>query len=329
MNSMRLPKLHFSEPNTIDDLMALKREYGDASVILAGGTDLIPLLKRRNTTARHVINIKRIPELKGISFDREEGLRIGPAVTLREVMDDPLISGSYPLLAEAARSVGYNHLRNMGTLGGNICLDTKCTYYNQSAFWWKSRPDCFKRGGDTCYVMKGGKGCFALSAADTVSALIALDAELIIQGPDKERRILLESFFTGDGAKPHQVKGTEVVTAVLIPPPAQGWREGFLKKSPRGSVDFSTATLSVRLKNNGKSLEDVRIALNGVSTKPIRAKEAEHYLKGKEINNEAGKEAVSFILKEATPLSLIGASAMLRRTIIEVMFLDLIDMISE
>jgi 4-hydroxybenzoyl-CoA reductase subunit beta len=309
--------------------MALKRAHGgESSVILAGGTDLIPLLKRRNQPARHIINIKGIPQLRDISFDKEKGLRIGPAVTLREVIDHSLISDSYPLLTTAARAVGYNHLRNMGTLGGNICLDSKCTYFNQSAFWWKSRPDCFKRGGDTCYVIKGGKGCFALSAADTVSALIALDSELIIQGPDKERRILVEAFFTGDGRRPHEISDTEVVTAVLIPPSTEGWREGFMKKSARGSVDFSTATLSLRLRNSGKGPEDVRIALNGVSTKPIRANEAEHYLKGKDLNNETTKEAAGLILKEATPLSLIGASAMLRRAVIEAMFFDLSEIIT-
>jgi 4-hydroxybenzoyl-CoA reductase subunit beta len=318
----------FSEPQTIDELVALKMEYGETGLILAGGTDLIPLLKRRNHPSRHLINIKRIPEFRDISYDKEKGIRIGPAVTLREMIDDPLISGSYPLLTKAALSVGFNHLRNMGTLGGNICLDTKCTYYNQSAFWWKSRSDCFKRGGETCYVVRGGKGCFAFSAADTVSALIALEAELIIRGPEQERRTPLEAFFTGDGRRPLKLEGDEVITAVLIPPPAQGWREGFSKKSPRGSVDFSIATLSIRLKNNGRGFEDVRIALNGVSTRPIRANEAERYLIGKGLNDETIKEALRLLIKGATPLSLIGASAFVRRNMIGVMFADLIETIT-
>lgn len=329
MNNTRLPILTYSEPKTIKELTELKGELGESCAILAGGTDVIPMLKRRNLAIRHLINIKKIPELTDISYDKEKGLRIGPAVTLREIGDHPLICNTYPLLAKGALAVGFNHLRNMGTLGGNICLDTKCTYYNQSAFWWKSRPDCFKRGGNRCYVVKGGKRCFALSAADTVSALMALEAELIILGPERERRTLVETFFTGDGRRPHRLGKSEVLTAILLPPPAKEWRDGFLKKSTRGSVDFSIASLSIRLKDNGKGLEDVRIALNGVSSRPVRPRETERYLIGKVLTDETVKEAVQLLLKETTPLSLIGASAFVRRNIIEVMFMDLIEKIGQ
>lgn len=323
---MRLPKLGYFEPRTIHELMAIKQEFGEKCSILAGGTDIIPMLKRRNMPTRRLVNIKRIPQLNDISHDEKKGLEIGPAVTLRKIIDDPLVASSYPLLARAAHSVGFNQLRNMGTLGGNICLDNKCTYFNQSEFWWKSRPDCFKRGGDACYVVKGGKGCYALSAADTVSALIVLDAKLIIRGPEQVRRLFVEEFYTGDGKKPHRLNGNEVVTGVLIPPPARGWREGFLKKSPRGSMDFAIATLSIRSKNNGDGLDDIRIALNGVSSKPVRARETESYLKGKVINQEIINEAVGFLLKETTPLSLVGTSAFVRRKAIEAMFTDLVEM---
>jgi 4-hydroxybenzoyl-CoA reductase subunit beta len=114
---------------------------------------------------------KRIPEAEPNSFSKEKGLHIGCAVTLLSIIEHPVVTEKYPLLAQAAGAVGFNQLRNMATLGGNVCLDNKCSYFNQSAFWWKSRPDCFKRGGDRCYVVKGGKECFSLSAADTVSAL--------------------------------------------------------------------------------------------------------------------------------------------------------------
>jgi 4-hydroxybenzoyl-CoA reductase subunit beta len=328
MNNMRLPTLTYSEPKTIKELMELKGELKENCAILAGGTDIIPMLKRRNLPIRHLINIKRIPELTDISYDKEKRLRIGTAVTLREIVNHPLICNTYPLLAKAALAVGFNHLRNMGTLGGNICLDTKCAHYNQSAFWWKSRSDCFKRGGNTCYVVKGEKKCFALSAADTVSALIALDAEIVIVGPEQQRRAPAEKFYTGDGRRPHRLDGNEVVTAVLIPPPAKGWKEGFLKKSHRG-WDFSIATLSIRLRNNSEGLEDVRIALNGVSSKPIRAKEVERYLMGKAVNHETMREAVHLLLKQTTPLSLIGVSAFVRRKMIEAMFVDLIEMIAD
>jgi 4-hydroxybenzoyl-CoA reductase subunit beta len=283
------------------------------------------MLKRRSRTAPHVLNIKRIPELKGISHTKEKGLHIGCAVTLREVIDHPVVSKKYPILAQAAGAVGFNQLRNMATLGGNVCLDNKCSYFNQSAFWRKSRPDCFKRGGDRCYVVKGGKECFSLSAADTVSALMVLDAELLIRGPKDERRVPIADFYTGNGTRPHDLREDEFVSAILIPPEDRGWKQGFLKKSARGSVDFAIANLSVRLKMNGRVVEEARIALNGVSTKPVRAAEAENYLKGKRISDETVAHAAESAIKEIKPLSLIGASAFLRRNVIRAIFEDTLE----
>ncbi|MDP2645472.1 MAG: FAD binding domain-containing protein [Desulfobacterales bacterium] len=325
MNNMRLPKLIVSEPATVQALLEIKMRQREHCAILAGGTDVIPLLKRRNISVGHLINVKRIPEFSHLEWDEETGLRIGPAVTLRTLMDHPLVSGPYPLLAQAARSVAFNQLRNMATLGGNICLDNKCTYYNQSDFWWKSRPGCFKRGGDVCYVVKGAKGCFALSAADTAGALIALGAELTVRSAGQERRVPVEDFYTGDGRRPLRLQADEVLTDILIPPPLPGWRAGFLKKSPGGSGDFAIGTLSLCLKMNGAAAADARIALNGVSTKPIRARKTESWLAGKELTDQTIKEAVRLMLKEAAPLSLIGASAFVRRRLISVMFTDLIE----
>jgi 4-hydroxybenzoyl-CoA reductase subunit beta len=327
MNSMRLPKLTYHEPKTLKELLTIKGELQDSCAVLAGGTDLIPMLKRRNSTKAHLLNVKRIPAFTSLSLD-EKGLHIGPAVTLRDIIEHPGISKEYGLLAQAAEAVGFNQLRNMATLGGNVCLDTKCTYFNQSAFWWKSRPDCYKRGGETCYVVKGGKGCHALAAADTVSALIALDAEVVVQGQTRECRILVEDFFTGDGRTPHRLGADEVVVGLRIPPAGEGWREGFMKKSVRGSVDFSIASLSVRLKMNGKAVADARIAMNGVSSRPVHAKAAETYLAGKGICEETVSTAAEILLKEIQPLSLIGSSPFLRRNVIRAMFEDVIAAIS-
>ena len=325
MNNMRLPKFTYHEPTSLAELLSIKQELKETCALLAGGTDLIPMLKRRNRIAPHVLNIKRIPDLNRISFSEEKGLHIGCAVTLRDIIDHMVVSKTYPLLTQAAGAVGFNQLRNMATLGGNVCLDNKCSYFNQSAFWWKSRPDCFKRGGDRCYVLKGGKECFALSAADTVSALIALDAELLVRGPEKERRVSAADFYTGNGRKPHDLREDELVSAILIPSDGRGWKDGFLKKSARGSVDFAIASLSVRLKMKGPFVEDARIALNGVSTKPVRAAEAENYLKGKKVSDETVGHAAETVLKEIKPLSLIGCSPFLRRNVIRAMFEDILE----
>jgi 4-hydroxybenzoyl-CoA reductase subunit beta len=322
---MRLPKFSYHEPTSLAELLSIKQELKETCALLAGGTDLIPMLKRRNRIASHILNIKRIPELNRISYGEDTGLHIGCAVILRDIMDHPVVSRKYPLLAQAAGAVGFNQLRNMATLGGNVCLDNKCSYFNQSAFWWKSRPDCFKRGGNRCYVVKEGKECFSLSTADTVSALLVLDAELLIRGPENERRVPVVNFYTGKGRKPHDLREDELVSAILIPPDGRGWKDGFLKKSARGSVDFAIASLSVRLRMKGPFVEDARIALNGVSTKPVRAAEAENYLKGKKVSDETVGHAAETVLKEIKPLSLIGCSAFLRRNVIRAMFADTFD----
>jgi 4-hydroxybenzoyl-CoA reductase subunit beta len=329
VNTIRLPRLEYFAPVTIEELFQLKKELKDTCVLMAGGTDVLPLLKRRNIYVKNIINVKRIPQLQKIDYDEEKGLKVGAAVSLRELQEHPMILGRYPLLTKAALSVASNQIRNMGTLVGNICLDSKCSFFNQSAFWWQSRADCFKRGGDRCYVVKRGKQCYAMSAGDTVSALIALDAVLEITELKKVRRIPVEEFYTGDGQRPHILGKDDIVTSVCIPPPPLGWKEGFLKKSPRGSIDFAIVTLSVRVKSNHDGLEDIRIALNGVSSKPIRARETEAYLIGKEINHKTIKESLYLLLKEITPLSLIGASALVRRNMIAAMFTDLFRMIKE
>lgn len=329
MNNMRLPKFRYHEPRTVGELVDMKGTFMQDCAVLAGGTDIIPMLKRRNCFFEHLVNIKRIPELKEVDYDDNRGLSIGSAVILRNVTENPLILRSYPLLAEACDTVGFNQLRNMATLVGNVCLDSKCPYFNQSALWWKSRSECFKRGGDRCYMVKGGKGCFALSAADTVSALIALEAELAICSVRGERRTLVENFFTGDGRRPHDLENDEVVTAVFIPAPAGGsWRQRFMKRSARGSVDFAIASLSVRLKMNRTGLEDARIALNAVSTRPIRAKEAERSLTDQEINDETVNHVVRLILQEATPLSSVGCSVFYRKNMVRAMFAELMEVLS-
>ncbi|MBU2499445.1 MAG: FAD binding domain-containing protein [Proteobacteria bacterium] len=309
----------------MDAVLEIKQEFGSQCVLLAGGTDVLPLLKRRNISPGHVVSLRRIPQLRQVQYSDEDGLRVGACVSLRDLNEHQTITKSYPLLAEAALSVAYNQIRNMGTVVGNVCLDNKCSFFNQTAFWWKSRQDCFKRGGERCYVVSGGKQCYALCAGDTVSALIAMDALLEVVGPEGKRQVPVRDFYTGDGRRPHHLRDEEVVTAVRIPPPAPGWKEGFQKKSARGAVDFAIATLSLRLRQNGRAIEDARIVLNGVSTKPIRAEKAEKHLIGKDPKAETIEKCLRFILEEATPLSLVGASAFLRRRMIGTMFRDLVE----
>ncbi len=324
MNTMRLPRLTYWEAKTRAELIEFKGAYGERCAIMGGGTDLIPRLKRRCISTRHLVSIKGIPELSEISREEAGRLCSGAGVILRDVIDHPLVSKSYPLLARAALSVATNQLRNMGTLGGNLCLDNRCPYDGQSELWWTRRANCFKRGGNTCYVAQGGKRCVSRSAADTIPALMALEAEVLVVGPQGERRTPIEDFYTGDGRKPCRLGVDEFVAGVLRPPADDGWREGFMKKSPRGSIDFSIASLAIRLRAHGGKVEAVRIALNGVSTRPIRTREAERHLTGNDLNHETIKACAPLVVQAARPVSLIGDSPLYRRTVIEVMATDLV-----
>jgi 4-hydroxybenzoyl-CoA reductase subunit beta len=324
MNTNRLPKLTCFEPKTIQEAVEAKKEFGKDAIIMAGGTDVLPLLKRRNIGARTVINLKTIPELSHIESNDNGKIKIGPTVTLRDIIDSESIVGAFPLLVEAAASVAYNQIRNMATLIGNLCVDNKCTYYNQSKFWWQSRADCFKRGGNQCYAVKGGKQCFALAVGDTVPALIALDAELSILGTNGVRQIPVANFYTGDGRTPYRLDDDELVSAIELSASSDGWVNGFLKKSVRGTVDYALAAMAMRLRPKGRKIEDIRIVLNGVSVKPIQAKMTQSYLAGKDVNNDTIDAAVKLILKESVPLSSIGTPVAVRRKMIAAMFEDLL-----
>jgi 4-hydroxybenzoyl-CoA reductase subunit beta len=324
MNTNRLPKLTCIEPKTIEEAIEAKIKFGKDAVIMAGGTDVVPLLKRRNIGARTIINLKTIPDLSRIESKSNGKIKIGPTVTLRDIIDSELIVGRFPLLAEAAACVAYNQIRNMATLIGNLCVDNKCNYFNQSKFWWQSRTDCFKRGGNQCYAVKGGGQCFALAVGDTVPALIALDAELSILGSNGVRRIPVANFYTGNGHKPYRLGDDELVCAIELSACSDGWRNGFLKKSVRGTVDFALAAMAMRIMFKGRKIEDIRIVLNGVSVKPIRAEMAQDYLAGKEINNATIDAAVKLILKQSAPISSIGTPVAVRRKLIAAMFEDLL-----
>ena len=327
MNSSRLPILEHYEPESLSELLTLKKELGPHGVILAGGTDLVPLLKRRTIPARKVISMRKIEELLAVASTGESGLRVGPRVTLRRIRDNPAISRPYPLLAHAASVVASNQIRNMATLVGNVCLDNKCEFFNQSSFWWKSRLDCFKRGGDICYVAKGGDRCYALSTADTVCALIALGARLEIRSVGSQRQVAVEDFYTGDGRAPLALAEDEVVTAVVLPSVSDGWKGAFLKKSARGSIDFATATLCIRLKIKEREIADAIVVLNSVSTKPVRAARTEDFLRGRRPDAETFSQACQVLPTDVRPLSPVGAPALVRRRTVQAMFADAMESI--
>jgi 4-hydroxybenzoyl-CoA reductase subunit beta len=240
---LRLPPYRYHRPATVDEAVALLAEHAGDVMPVAGGTDLIPNMKHRLFEPGHLVALKGIEELRGIR--EEDGwLRIGAAETLASVATDRDVRVRSPALAEAAGHVAGPQLRNMGTLGGNLCLDTRCTYYNQTAFWRDALGYCLKKDGTVCHVTRTGKKCVAAHSADTPPVLMVLDAVAVLVGRDGRREIPVRDFFVADGIRNTRRAPGEIVTEIRIPSSPRR-RSAYAKLRQRQAIDFPLLTVAV------------------------------------------------------------------------------------
>lgn len=241
---LRMAPFRHHRPGTLAQALELMGEHADRAMYVAGGTDVVPNLKHRLFEPEHLIALKGIDELRGI---RTEGdvLRIGAAETLSRVARSPEVAGRFPALAAAAGHVAGPQLRNMGTIGGNLCLDTRCTYYNQTEFWRGALGFCLKKDGDVCHVTKVGKKCVAAHSADTPPVLMTLDATAVLEGPEGRREIPVADFFVADGIANTVRRPDEIVTEVRIPLEGSARRQAYEKLRQRQSIDFPLLTVAV------------------------------------------------------------------------------------
>jgi 4-hydroxybenzoyl-CoA reductase subunit beta len=252
---LRLHEYAYHRPSTLDEAAAFLREHEDA-VPIAGGTDLMPNMKHRLFTPRHVVALKGIRELHGVWTADAEGrpvaagspdaaqVVIGACTTLTEVARSAIVRGTMPSLAQAAGQVAGPQIRNQGTIGGNLCLDTRCTYYNQSLFWRQALGFCLKKDGDVCHVTRTGKKCVAAHSADTVPALITLRAEVDLVSADGTRTIGVDPFFVADGMWNTVRRRDELLARVRIPLPASTVRTAYTKVRQRNSIDFPLLSIA-------------------------------------------------------------------------------------
>lgn len=271
---LRLPPFRYLAPRTVEQAAHLLAQEGEQAMPVAGGTDLYPNMKRRQFTPPVLIGLRAIEALKGIEGTPEQGMRIGAGVTLTRVANHPLIQRAYPALATAAASISTPQLRNMGTLGGNLLLDTRCNYYNQTEFWRQSIGYCMKKDGDVCLVAPGSPRCWAISSADTSPVLVSLDARVRLVSERGERVIPVRELFRDDGMAPYTKNWDELLTEILLPP-ADGWRSVYLKLRRRGSFDFPIlgVAAALRLNDNG-TVAEARLTLGAVASHPVEATEA-------------------------------------------------------
>ncbi|HEV2580519.1 MAG TPA: FAD binding domain-containing protein, partial [Ktedonobacteraceae bacterium] len=247
---LRLPPFRYLAPRHLDEAAQMLEQEGEQAMLVAGGTDLYPNMKRRQFTPPVLIGLRAIPELKTISGSPEQGMRIGAGVTLTRLAEHPALLEHYPALATAAGSVSTPQLRNAGTIGGNLLLDTRCNYYNQTEFWRRSIGYCMKKDGDVCLVAPGSPRCWAISSADTAPVLVSLGASVRLVSARGERVIPVHELFRDDGMYPYTKAADEILTEVILPP-AAGWQSVYLKLRRRGSFDFPILGVAVALRPAG------------------------------------------------------------------------------
>jgi 4-hydroxybenzoyl-CoA reductase subunit beta len=316
---MSLPSFQLLRPRTVDETMGLLAKYSGDTKIVAGGTDLLPSMKQKLFTPPYLLDLRSVSELNGINTV-EGGVSIGALTPLSVIEHSPLIRRDYSVLHEAARTVASPVIRNMATLGGNICLDTRCLWYNQSLLWRKSCGFCLKKDGDLCHVAPGGNFCWATFSGDTPPALLCLDAELEITGPHGARRVAIRDFYVNDGIVRLRLAPDEIVTRVFLPASSAGWRGSYQKLRVRGSIDYPLAGVAValRVEAGSRRIEDARVAITAVNPAPQLVKDADAQLIGTIADESLAERIGDMAASTAKPLTTSALTPEYRREMVRV-----------
>lgn len=314
---MSLPTFQLLRPKTIEEAVSLMAKYQGEVKVVAGGTDLLPSMKQKLFTPSFVLDLRGVAGLCGIRSSAGS-TEIGAMTTLTAVELSPIIRRDYPVLYQAARTVASPVLRHMGTLGGNICLDTRCLWYNQSLLWRKSCGFCLKKDGNLCHVAPGGKFCWAAFSGDTAPALLCLGAEIEIAGPDGLRRTPLSDFYVNDGIVRLHLANNEIVTRIHLPESAAGWRGSYQKLRIRGSIDYPLAGVAVALKMKSGRVEDARVAITAVNPAPHLLKDVDAHLIGVTPTEEIAERIGEMAARTAKPLTTSVLTPEYRREMVRV-----------
>ncbi len=297
---MRLPEFRFIAPNTAREAARILADHGPGAMAVAGGTDLYPNMKRKQFTPKLLVSVRKL-EGAGV-IHANGGLQIGALATLTAVAEHAAVRSRWPSIARSAGLVSSPPLRNAGTIGGNLCVDTRCNYYNQSEFWRASIGYCLKKDGDICLVAPGSSICWALSSSDTAPVMMTLGAEVTLVGAGGERRIPVSALYGPDGIHYLTKRPEEILTQIHVPD-RTGWKTTYRKLRRRGSIDFPIVGVAAAVKfGGGNVVEACRIVLGAVHTHPVEATEAQEFLQGRVLDAEAIEMASGIAYKGAKPL---------------------------
>ena len=314
---MSLPQFKLLRPRTVEEALGALAKYANDIRVLAGGTDLIPSMRQKLFEPQFVLDIRHISELKGIR-QTEQGTEIGALTTLSAIEHSDFLRKHYPVLTEAAATVASPVLRNMGTIGGNICLDTRCLWYNQSLTWRKGCGFCIKKDGNLCHVAPGGSKCWAAFSGDTPPALLCLNAEVEIAGPAGLRRIPLREFYTGIGDNYRKLQANELLTRIFLGRETADYSGVYRKLRIRGSIDYPLAGVAVALKRSNGHVSDARVAITAVNPAPVLVKNVSQILEGKAIDEAVAEAVGDLAAKTAKPLTTSALTPEYRREMIRV-----------
>jgi 4-hydroxybenzoyl-CoA reductase subunit beta len=315
---LSLPPFRLLRPRTVEEAVGHLAKHGAGIRVLAGGTDLIPSMRQKLFEPEYVLDIRHIAELKGIRPRSENGVEIGALTTLTSIERSDFLQQHYPVLTEAAATVASPLLRNMGTIGGNICLDTRCLWYNQSLTWRKGCGFCIKKDGDLCHVAPGGTKCWAAFSGDTPAALLCLNAEVEIASASGVRRMPLSDFYTGEGDAYRKLRANELLTRVFLPESSVDYRGVYRKLRIRGSIDYPLAGVAVVMKRSNGHVADARLAITAVNPAPLLVKGVTEMLEGKAVDEGLAEAVGVLAAKTAKPLTTSALTPEYRREMIRI-----------
>ena len=315
---MSLPEFKLLRPRTVEEAVGYLDQHSGRIRVLAGGTDLIPSMRQKLFEPEYVLDLRGIVALRGIRRQADGGAEIGALTSIRSIERSEFLREHFPVLAEAAATVASPTLRNMGTIGGNICLDTRCLWYNQSLTWRKGCGFCIKKDGDLCHVAPGGTKCWAAFSGDTPPALLCLNAEIEIAGAKGMRRIPLQDFYTGLGDNYRNLRLNELVTRIFLPASSAGYRGVYRKLRVRGSIDYPLAGVAVAMKRTNGHIDEARIAITAVNPAPMLIPGVSELLAGKVPDEALAENAGDLAARLAKPLTTSALTPEYRREMIRV-----------
>jgi 4-hydroxybenzoyl-CoA reductase subunit beta len=326
---LRLPAFTYAAPESVADVLSALAEHPGKARLLAGGTDLLPNLKHGIEEAEVVVSLQRVPGLSQARELDDGSLELGAMLTLEALAGDALVARRYPSLARAAGLVAGPHHRRMGTLGGNVCLNTRCVYINQTYFWRSALGYCLKKDGELCHVVKGGKRCVAAASNDTAPVLMTFGARLVIASAARGRReVGVADFFVKDGIYNKALQPDELLTHVIVPPPQPGLRSAYAKLRPRDSIDFPRLGVAVAYRVGGAGgaaalageavVSDLRIAVTALAAVPQALRKVGELAEGGVPGDELWSAVADEAFAQCHPLTNIDGDPAWRREMVRV-----------